>query len=271
MRYRSGHPRIFGPARTLAHGPVGTLILPIESINVLRSERIIHIACSKLILPIPKFTSDQKFTRWDQIRNPHPSSPEIAAWLGNISSQRYCIFKLGRKRVNSKQFPVREQPLQTLCVQRKLFDPARAVISILSSRTRLAPAKLGSLPSAFKSGGDGRFAFQLIDSGLVDTPCDRDLRANRRDINHIPRQQLNVMRLIALLYQIVNIELGEQLVPRPAEYAHSPVAEGPPDTKSALTRVLNEPTVYAPGWRALPRTKISMTGVDPAQHSARSL
>jgi hypothetical protein len=49
----------------------------------------------RFILPIPEIASDEKIARWNQVRNPHPFFPHIAAGLGNIPAQRHRVFKLG--------------------------------------------------------------------------------------------------------------------------------------------------------------------------------
>jgi hypothetical protein len=63
--------------------------------NPLGSERMIRVAWAGFILPVPEIAGDEKVARWNQVRNPHPFFPQIAAGLGNVPPQRHRVFKLG--------------------------------------------------------------------------------------------------------------------------------------------------------------------------------
>jgi hypothetical protein len=72
------------------------------------SKRMSRNARDKVVLPVPIIASDQKATRRDQIRNPHPFLPGIKATLSYIAPQRHCVLKLRRKRKDPQQVSVPE-------------------------------------------------------------------------------------------------------------------------------------------------------------------
>jgi hypothetical protein len=72
------------------------------------SERMSGNARNKVVLPVPVIASNQKATRRDQIRNPHPFLPGIKAGLSYIAPQRHCVLKLRRKRKDPQQISVPE-------------------------------------------------------------------------------------------------------------------------------------------------------------------
>jgi hypothetical protein len=52
----------------------------------------------------------------------------------------------------------------------------------------------------------------LVDARLFDAPEDGDLRAHCRDVDDIAIEELDIVRLIAIAQEVVNVELGYDLV-----------------------------------------------------------
>ncbi len=76
----------------------------------------------------------------------------------------------------------------------------------------LGPGQASESRSAFKSQGNRCRALQLIDSGYVDISAYGHLRADRRNEDHVSGKQLNIVRFIASLREVVNIELAYNTV-----------------------------------------------------------
>src|ERR1700728_806743 len=111
----------------LVHGLICALSIELVG-GVPSPELMIHAAWIQLVLRVPKIASDQEIAGRNQVRNPHAFLPVIADRLGNIPSQRYRILKCRREWKDSQQISVRERLLQTLRVQRELFDLANVMV-----------------------------------------------------------------------------------------------------------------------------------------------
>ena len=215
-----------GPAagRSRAH-PVAA-IAPVELLARARALLVVDHLHEQVLAPI-KVGRDQGVAVGDQIADAHPRRVRVAQRRRDVALQRHRVGELRRDRQQRDDVAVAQRRLQPGVVETEGLDEALGERLRLIDPLELDPVRIGEHRRA--SGVAQHVAdrllraLQLVDRRRVDRAGEGDPRPGRLEDDHVAGDQLDVLRLVALAEELVDVELGDDLVVAAQQHlAHRP-------------------------------------------------
>ena len=142
-------------------------------------------AQGNMVLPVPVAAGNQRFTGWDQVRDPHSLFPNITPGSRDIPAKRHRVLKFRRKWKDSQQIPVLERSLETRRIEGELLNPAVAVVLNPLQNGTPDPGYVGQAAGALQRRSNRGFAFELINARFVHIPAYSHLCSYGRNVDHI--------------------------------------------------------------------------------------
>src|SRR5207249_4857730 len=154
----------------------------------------------------------QRFPVRYEVAHAHAFAPREAAGLRDVSAKGDRVIEARYERIHGHEVAVADRAGEPAHVEREFLDLARLVVLDALDGGFLPRGGGGKASRPADEVEEHRALPQLVDRGNIDAAGDGDERPHRRDVDHVARKELRVPGLVAGEKQIVQVELGGDLV-----------------------------------------------------------
>ena len=155
---------------------------------------------------------EQRLHPRDEILDAHALAPGEAPRLRHVAAQADGIVDARRNRIDGHQIAVAQIGLSAGCIQLELVDRARLVVFDALDRGFLARGRARQPPRPGNQIGQRAVFPEFENRRHVDAAGYRHQGADRRDVDHVSRQERRILGFVATDQEIVQVEFGDHLV-----------------------------------------------------------
>src|SRR5665213_1011859 len=134
--------------------------------------------------------------------------PGEASGRCDVSADGYSIVEFRGDGRNLEYIGILKGSFQTFRIQREILNNAGFTIFDSFKGNAIQTGQISQSAGLSQGGGHAYVVLQFIDSLNLYASKNSDLGADRRDNDDVSREQLNVMRFVAVAEDVIKIKVG---------------------------------------------------------------